>query len=108
MTAYEVSGAGTLTGHGVGHVLLLMVAGPITAVPLMLYATAARRVPLSTIGVLMYLNPVLQFLWGVFAVGEPMPATRWIGFVLVWAALVVFTVDLLRTGRRRVKVPVAV
>jgi chloramphenicol-sensitive protein RarD len=56
----------------------------------------------------MYLNPVLQFLWGVFAVGEPMPATRWIGFVLVWAALVVFTVDLLRTGRRRVKVPVAV
>jgi chloramphenicol-sensitive protein RarD len=108
VTAYEVSGAGTLTGHGVGHVLLLMVAGPITAVPLMLYAAAARRVPLSTIGVLMYLNPVLQFLWGVLAVGEPMPATRWIGFVLVWAALVVFTVDLLRTGRRRVKVPVAV
>jgi len=108
LVAFEVSGAGTLTGHGVGHVLLLIVSGPVTAVPLMLYAAAARRVPLSTIGVLMYLNPVLQFLWGVLVVGEAMPATRWIGFVLVWAALVVFTVDLLRTGRRRVKVPVAV
>ena len=108
VTAYEVSGAGTLTGHGVGHVLLLVVAGPVTAVPLMLYGAAARRVPLSTIGVLMYLNPVLQFLWGVLAVGEPMPATRWIGFVLVWAALVVFTVDLVRSGRKRAEVPVAV
>jgi chloramphenicol-sensitive protein RarD len=99
VVAYQVSGAGTLTGQGVGHVLLLMVSGPVTAVPLMLYGAAARRVPLSTIGVLMYLNPILQFLWGVLAVGEPMPATRWIGFVLVWIALVVFTVDLVRTGR---------
>jgi chloramphenicol-sensitive protein RarD len=99
VVAYQVSGAGTLTGHGVGHVLLLMVSGPVTAVPLMLYGAAARRVPLSTIGVLMYLNPILQFLWGVLAVGEPMPPTRWIGFVLVWIALVVFTVDLVRTGR---------
>ena len=90
-----MSGAGTLTGHGVGHVLLLIVSGPVTAVPLMLYAAAARRVPLSTIGVLMYLNPILQFLWGVLVVGEAMPATRWIGFVLVWVALAVFTVDLL-------------
>ena len=95
-----MSGAGTLTGHGVGHVLLLIVSGPVTAVPLMLYAAAARRVPLSTIGVLMYLNPILQFLWGVLVVGEAMPATRWIGFVLVWVALAVFTVDLVRAGRR--------
>ena len=80
-----------LTGHGVGHVLLLIVSGPVTAVPLMLYGAAARRVPLSTIGVLMYLNPILQFLWGVLVVGEAMPATRWIGFVLVWVALAVFT-----------------
>jgi len=106
VVAYQVSGAGTLTGHGVGHVLLLMVSGPVTAVPLMLYGAAARRVPLSTIGVLMYLNPILQFLWGVLAVGEPMPATRWIGFVLVWIALVVFTVDLVRTNRPQARVPV--
>jgi chloramphenicol-sensitive protein RarD len=106
VAAYEVSGAGTLTGHGVSHVLLLMVSGPVTAVPLMLYGAAARRVPLSTIGVLMYLNPVLQFLWGVLAVGEPMPATRWIGFVLVWVALAIFTVDLLRARRAPGKVAV--
>ena len=47
----------------------------------------------------MYLNPSLQFLWGVFVVGEAMPATRWIGFVLVWVALAVFTVDLVRANR---------
>ena len=99
IVAYEVSGTGTLTGHGTGHVLLLLAAGPVTAVPLMLYALAARRVPLSTIGVMMYLNPILQFLWGVLVVGEAMPPTRWIGFVLVWIALVVFTVDLVRTSR---------
>lgn len=104
--AFELSGNGTLTGHGVGHVLLLMVSGPVTAVPLMLYGAAARRVPLSVIGVLMYINPVLQFLWGVLVVGEAMPATRWIGFVLVWIALVVFTVDLVRTSRARPKIPV--
>ena len=106
VVAFEVSGAGTLTGHGVGHVLLLIVSGPVTAVPLMLYAAAARRVPLSTIGVLMYLNPILQFLWGVLVVGEAMPATRWIGFVLVWVALAVFTVDLLRARRTPGKVAV--
>jgi chloramphenicol-sensitive protein RarD len=100
VVAFEVSGAGTLTGHGVGHVLLLIVTGPVTAVPLMLYGAAARRVPLSTIGVLMYLNPILQFLWGVLVVGEAMPPTRWIGFVLVWVALAVFTVDLVRAGHR--------
>ena len=54
--------------------------------------------PLSTIGVLMYLNPILQFLWGVLVVGEAMPPTRWIGFVLVWVALAVFTVDLAARG----------
>jgi chloramphenicol-sensitive protein RarD len=106
LVAFEVSGAGTLTGHGVGHVLLLIVSGPVTAIPLMLYAAAARRVPLSTIGVLMYLNPILQFLWGVLVVGEAMPATRWIGFVLVWVALAVFTVDLLRARRKPEKVAV--
>jgi len=106
LVAFEVSGAGTLTGHGVGHLLLLIVSGPVTAVPLMLYAAAARRVPLSTIGVLMYLNPVLQFLWGVLVVGEAMPATRWIGFVLVWVALAVFTVDLLRARRKPEEVAV--
>ena len=98
---FQVVGIGTMVDQGPGHLLLLVAAGPVTAIPLLLYGFAARRVPLSTIGVLMYLNPVLQFLWGVFVNGEDMPATRWIGFVLVWTALVVFTVDLVRSTRAR-------
>jgi len=96
----QVTGASTLTGHGPGHVLMLLLAGPVTAIPLLLYGAAARRIPLSTLGVLMYLTPTLQFLWGVLAVGEDMPTERWIGFALVWLALVVLTVDLLRAARR--------
>lgn len=99
IVAYQLTGAGTLTGHGVGHVLLLMSTGPVTAVPLLLYGVAARRIPLSTVGVLMYLNPMLQFLWGVLVDHEDMPASRWAGFVLVWVALVLFTVDLVRSAR---------
>jgi chloramphenicol-sensitive protein RarD len=95
----QLTGHGTLTGHGAGHVLLLVAAGPVTAIPLLLYGVGARRIPLSTIGVLMYINPVMQFLWGVLVGHEAMPPGRWAGFVLVWAALAVFTVDLLRRSR---------
>nr|BFF02500.1 EamA family transporter RarD [Streptoalloteichus tenebrarius] len=94
------TGSGTFTGHGIGHVLLLMAAGPITAVPLLLFGGAARRVPLVTIGILQYLAPILQFAWGVLVVHEEMPASRWLGFGLVWAALVIFTVDGLRAAHR--------
>lgn len=97
---FELSGAGTLVALGPGHLLLLLAAGPVTALPLLLYGVAARRVPLSTIGVLMYLNPTLQFLWGVLVVREEMAPTRWIGFVLVWVALAVFTYDLAGSSRR--------
>ncbi len=99
LLALQTAGAGTLTGHGPVHVALLAAAGPVTAVPLLLYGAAARRIPLTTLGTLMYLTPTLQFLWGVLAVGEPMPPERWAGFGLVWLALVVFTVDLLRAHR---------
>lgn len=107
---FELTGAGTMTGNGSLHLLLLFVAGPVTAIPLLLYGVAARRVPLSTIGVLMYLNPTLQFLWGVLVMREEMEPTRWIGFVLVWTALAVFTADLLRTAhsdrRERAQIPI--
>lgn len=98
---FQLTGVGTMTGFGTGHLLLMIAAGPVTALPLLLYGVAARRVPLSTIGVLMYLNPTLQFLWGVLVVGEQMAATRWVGFVLVWVALAVFTLDLVRATRTR-------
>ena len=83
-----------------GHALLLASAGIATAVPLLFFAGAARRIPLSTLGLLQYLAPVLQFLTGVLLFDEPMPASRWVGFVLVWAALAVLTFDGLRQGHR--------
>jgi chloramphenicol-sensitive protein RarD len=96
----EITGRGTLTGHGAGHVLWLISAGPVTAVPLLLFTAAARRIPLSVLGVLQYLTPTMHFVYGVLVLGEPMSANRWAGFALVWAALVIFTVDLVRESRR--------
>ncbi|MEU4802210.1 EamA family transporter RarD [Actinosynnema sp. NPDC023587] len=92
--------AGTFHDHGAGHALILVSAGVVTAVPLMLFGAGARRVPLATMGMLQYLAPILQFSWGVFVMHEPMPPSRWFGFALVWVALVVFTVDALRSRRK--------
>jgi len=97
----QLAGTSTLTGHGAGHVALLAATGPVTAVPLLLFGAAARRIPLTTLGTLQYLAPTLQFLLGVVIYGELMPTARWIGFGLVWVALVIFTVDLLRSRPRR-------
>jgi chloramphenicol-sensitive protein RarD len=98
----QLAGTATLTGHGAGHVALLVLTGPVTAVPLLLFGAAARRIPLTTLGTLQYLAPTLQFLLGVVVYGEVMPAERWVGFGLVWVALVVFTVDLVRSRPQRV------
>ncbi|MBB5954789.1 chloramphenicol-sensitive protein RarD [Saccharothrix tamanrassetensis] len=92
--------AGTFHDHGVGHALVLVSAGVVTAIPLMLFGAGARRVPLITMGMLQYLAPILQFAWGVFVKHEPMPPSRWFGFALVWVALAVFTVDALRSRRK--------
>jgi chloramphenicol-sensitive protein RarD len=95
--------AGTFHSGGWGHALWLASAGLVTAIPLILFGAGARLVPLVTMGMLQYLAPVLQFAWGVFVMHEPMPASRWFGFALVWLALLVFTVDAIR-GRRRLPV----
>jgi chloramphenicol-sensitive protein RarD len=76
-----------------------MATGVITAIPLLLFGGAANRIPLSTVGLLQYLTPTIQFVIGVWVVGEQMPPARWIGFAFVWVALAVFTYDLLRTNR---------
>ncbi|GAA3127490.1 EamA family transporter RarD [Planomonospora alba] len=91
-------GTGTFGGAGAGHALLLAGSGVVTAVPLLCFSAAAIRVPLTTIGLLQYIAPVLQFLCGVFIAHEVMPASRWIGFAIVWLALSVFTWDSLRTA----------
>ena len=100
-------GSGTFTSEGAGHMALLAAGGIATAVPLMLFGAAAIRIPLTTLGILQYFAPVLQFLIGVLLYDEPMPASRLAGFVLVWIALVVFTADIIRTSRRPALVPVA-
>jgi chloramphenicol-sensitive protein RarD len=92
---------GLAFGHvSAAHTALLMLAGPVTAVPLLLFAGAANRIPLSTLGLLQYLTPVLQLGCGVLVYHEPMPPGRLAGFALVWAALAVFTWDGIRTARR--------
>ena len=82
------------------HGLALVGTGVLTAVPLLLFNSAARRLPLTTVGLLQYLAPVLQLAIGVLVRGEQMPPARWWGFGLVWVALAVLTVDGLRHSRR--------
>ncbi|MBB6378556.1 chloramphenicol-sensitive protein RarD [Pseudonocardia eucalypti] len=91
-------------GEGAWHTALLIAGGPVTAVPLLLFGAAARRIPLATLGTLMYLTPTMQFLWGWLVNHEPVPALKWAGFALVWTALVIFTIDLW-LGRARATPP---
>jgi chloramphenicol-sensitive protein RarD len=90
----------TMGAYGWQHAVLLSLTGVITAVPLLLFAAGARRVSLTTIGLLQFAAPILQFLIGWLVLGEPMPLERWIGFGLVWLALIVLTVDSVLHARR--------
>ena len=81
------------------HTALLLSAGVITAVPLLLFAAAARRLKLTHIGLTQFFAPVLQFVIGVYYFHEQMPLARWLGFALVWIALIILTVDLFRSSR---------
>jgi chloramphenicol-sensitive protein RarD len=96
---YEATGQGSFSHDAPWQALLLIAAGPVTVVPLLFFAAASRRVPLTTMGLLQYLTPVLQLLCGVLLLGETVPASRWIGFALVWTALGVLSIDSLRQGR---------
>jgi chloramphenicol-sensitive protein RarD len=87
----------TFTTDGAWHTALLVLAGVLTATPLLFFAAAARRVPLVTIGLLQFITPVLQLLCGVLLLHEHMSAQRWVGFGIVWVALAVLTVDSLRS-----------
>jgi chloramphenicol-sensitive protein RarD len=93
----ETSGQGTFVSLGIGHTLLLISGGLVTMVPLLAFGAAAVRIPLSMIGLLQYLAPVLQFTFGVLVFHEQMPPERWLGFGIVWLALIILTID----GTRR-------
>jgi len=96
----EITRHGTATTISWTYFLLLAAAGLVTAVPLLLFAMAAARLPLTVVALLQYVAPVLQFLIGVLVFHEHMPVVRWIGFVLVWLALVVLTWDMVRRMRQ--------
>lgn len=96
-----VAWAGQTTVTPDGYGLLVASTGIVTAVPLLLFAVAARHLPMVALGMIQYLSPIWQFLIGWLVFREPMPPSRWAGFVLVWVAIVIFAVDVLRQGRRR-------
>ena len=97
-------GDGTFTSEGGLHVVLLISLGIVTAVPLLCFGASATRVPLTVIGFLQYTTPTIQFLLGVFLLGEQMTEGRWIGFALVWVALLIFSMESLAHHRRQRRV----
>ena len=97
----ESAGSGALGHAGPAVAALLIGSGPLTAIALFLFAYGARRLPYSTVGVLQYIAPTLQFACGVFAFHEPFARTRAIGFALIWAALLIYAGEGLWLSRRR-------
>ncbi|MGE2731958.1 EamA family transporter RarD [Mycolicibacterium vaccae] len=95
----QITGHATFTAYGGGHAALMVLSGVLTALPLLCFAAAAQRLPLVTLGLLFYMTPAMQLTWGVLVGHEPMPPARWVGFALIWAALLLFTVDAVRRAR---------
>lgn len=100
MAWFAADGSSAMMSGDFSNVVLLVLLGPVTALPLLAFGGAATRIPLSTLGLLQYFTPVFQFLIGVFVFGEAMSATRWAGFLLIWLSLVVMTVDGIRHRTR--------
>jgi chloramphenicol-sensitive protein RarD len=103
--ATGLAGGVTFGGAGWLHTLVMIGAGPATAVPLLLFASSARRLSLSTLGLTQYLTPVMQLVVGVTIQHEAMSGSRWVGFAIVWVALVVLTVDSFAASRRARRTP---
>ncbi len=97
------TGSSEVGPNGAGHVVLMALTGVITAIPLICFGAAATRVSMTTLGLLQYLAPTFQFALGVFLFDEPMPTLRWVGFGLVWLALVIFTVEAVNHRRRQLR-----
>jgi len=86
-------------GHSWGLTLLLMSAGAVTAIPLLLFNGSTNRLPFTTIGLLQYITPTLQFSVGVWVRHEDMPTARWIGFLIIWVSLSTLALDLVKSSR---------
>ena len=86
-------------GSGAGLTILLISAGAVTAIPLLLFNGSTTRLPYSTIGLLQYITPTLTFIIGVWVNHEVMPTARWVGFLLIWVALITLAIDLVHSSR---------
>lgn len=91
-----VAGQLTIWSEGPAHALLFSAIGVVTTVPLLFFAGASRRIPLTSMGLLQYVNPTLQALVGILIMSEPMPIIRWVAFGIVWVGLAVFTADAIK------------
>jgi chloramphenicol-sensitive protein RarD len=89
----NVTGMGAFAQQGTAVTLLLVLAGPVTSVPLLLFGYAVRRITLSLLGFLQYIAPTLQFLLGVYVYHEPFPTSRLVGFSIIWLALLLYTLE---------------
>lgn len=95
-----LAGGGIQFGHvGFSGTIGLIFFGVLTAVPLIMFGTAAQLLPLRYLGFIQYTTPILQFCLALFVLGEPMPTARWVGFILVWIGLAVLISDALRRNR---------
>jgi chloramphenicol-sensitive protein RarD len=101
------TGAAEFGANGPGHALLYTTTGIVTAIPLICFGAAATRVSMVSLGLLQYLAPLLQFGLGVVVFREDMPTGRWIGFILVWIALAIFTFEVVNYRRRLMRLTVA-
>jgi chloramphenicol-sensitive protein RarD len=104
----HADGSGTFGREGLLHALLIAGSGIVTAIPLLLFGGAATRVPMTTLGLLQYVAPIMQFVLGLVVFGEQMTPARWVGFGLVWCALTIITAESLVTRRRAVPMAVDV
>ncbi|MDO9395110.1 MAG: EamA family transporter RarD [Herbiconiux sp.] len=82
------------------HTVVMALSGVATAIPLLLFASATRRLPLVYVGLVQFIAPLLQFAIGVFVLHEPMPPERWLGFSVIWLAVALLIVDMVRSARR--------
>ncbi|MEY8577408.1 EamA family transporter RarD [Corynebacteriaceae bacterium 6-324] len=95
----SANGESTFLSEGPSHTALLIISGLVTALPLILFAQGAKMLPLATIGMLQYMTPTMQLLWAVFVTQEHMSTERWIGFVIIWFAVALYMIDLVRIRR---------